>query len=390
MARAKPMAAIIGVGESTIGKVPGQDALSLMAQATQRALESAGLPRDAIDGVITQPCATESWIMPAAVVARGLGLDPGYVSTVDIAGAGGAAMIDQAARVIATGGAEAILCVSGQPLLSDFSRDQAVARMAQSAAHRTAEVPAGVPVPGLYALIAARHMHLYGTTREQMAEVAVQTRAHAALNPNAHFRAPITRNDVIGAKPISTPFTLLDCAPVSDGAAALILVSPARARQLKARAAYLLGSGYGLSHAYLSDGTDPLVTGARRSGATAFKQAGLTPRDMQFAQLYDCFTITPMLELEDLGFCAPGESGPFIASGATARDGTLPMNTGGGLLSGGHPGLPAGLLPMVEAARQIMGEAGARQLPRADLAMAHGNGGVIGMHCSLILGSADA
>lgn len=389
MLRETPMAAVIGIGESTIGKVPGRSAMSLMAEAADNALASAGLTRDAIDGVLSLPCATEKWIMPAAVVARGLGIEPDYVSTLDVTGASGAAMLDQAARVIATGGAEAILCVAGQPLLSGFSRDQAVANMAQSAAHLFSEVPAGVPVPGLYALIAARHMHLYGTTREQMAAVAVQTRAHAGLNPNAHFRTPISIADVLGAKPISSPFTLLDCAPVSDGAAAFIVVSAQRARQVKRRAAYLLGSGYGLSHAYLTDGTDPLATGARRSGATAFRKAGLRPADMHFAQLYDCFTITVMVELEDLGFCAQGESGCFVQSGALARDGVLPTNTGGGLLSGGHPGLPAGLFPVLEAARQIMGEAGARQLPRADLALAHGNGGVIGMHCSLVLGSAD-
>jgi acetyl-CoA acetyltransferase len=182
---------------------------------------------------------------------------------------------------------------------------------------------------------------------------------------------------------------MFDCAPVSDGAAAIILVSAERAKRIKPRAAYLLGSGQGLSHAYLTDGPDPLVTGARRSGATAFAKAGLRPSDMQFAQLYDCFTITPLIELEDLGFCKPGESGAFVADGGWARDGILPTNTAGGLLSGGHPGLPAGMFPMVEAARQIMGEAGARQLPRTDLCVAHGNGGVIGMHCTLILGSAN-
>ncbi len=383
----RAMAAIVGLGESAVGRVPGRSALELMEDATARALADAGLERDAIDGVISMPCATESWIMPAAVVARGLGLEPGYVSTVDLAGAGGTAMVDQAARVIATGGAEAVLVVAGQPLLSGLSREGAVSRMAQSAAHLTAEVPAGVPVPGLYALLAARHMHLYGTTREQMAAVAVGTRAHAALNDNAHFRAPITVEDVLSAKPIASPLTLLDCAPVSDGAAALVVVSAERARTLGPRAAYLLGSGHGLSHVYLTDAEDPLVTGARRAGATAFAAAGLAPSDMDLAQLYDCFTITVLVELEELGFCPRGEAGAFVAAGGLARTGALPTNTGGGLLSGGHPGLPAGLFPVLEGARQVMGAAGARQLPRADLALVHGNGGVIGMHCSLVLGS---
>lgn len=353
-----------------------------MAEATDRALQSAGLERDAIDGVISMPCATEDWIMPGAMVARSLGFDPSYASTVDLAGASGCAMVDQAARVVVTGGAEAILCVAGQPLLSGLTRDRAVARMAQSAAH-AAEVPAGLPVPGLYALLATRHMHLYGTTRAQLAEVAVQTRRHAADNPDAQFRSPITVEDVLASKPIAAPLHLLDCAPVSDGAGAVIVISADRARRRGGRAALVRGSGFGLSHVYLSDADDPLCTGAARAGATAFAQAGLKPGNMQFAQLYDCFTITVLLELEDLGFCPRGAAGAFVI------EGHLPINTGGGLLSGGHPGLPAGLFPVIEAAQQILHQAGPRQLPRADLGLVHGNGGVVGMHCTLVLGSGD-
>ena len=382
-------AAVVGVGESEIGRIPGRSALDLMNRATENALASAGLDRSAIDGLITSPIVTERWVMPAAVVARGLGITPIYLNTVDLAGASGVAMVDQAARAVATGACECVLCVAAQPLLSGLSGNRAIELMAEGAAHAQAETPAGPSVPSLYALLAARHFYQYGTTSAQLATVAVEMRRHAGLNENAHFRKPITMDEVLRSKPIASPLRLLDCAPVSDGGAALLVVSAERAKQIKRRAAYLLGSGYGLSHAYLSDATDPLTSGAVQSGQRAFQKAALVPADMDFACLYDCFTITLLLELEDLGFCARGESGPAVASGWIGRHGGLPVNPGGGLLSAGHPGLPAGLLPVAEAAKQIMREAGQRQLARADLAIAHGNGGVLGMHCSLIFGSAD-
>ena len=372
-----------------MGRVPGHSALDLMAQAMDAALLSAGLERAAIDGVITLPVLTEDWMMPAGHVARGLGLSPRYLSTVDLAGAGGAAAVDQAARVIASGGADTVLCIAADALLSGLSRERAVGVMANAAAHPVAEQPAGPSVPALYALVAARHMYEYGTTAEQLAAVAVQMRRHAGLNPNAHMQAPLTLEQVGASRIIASPLRLLDCAPVSDGGAALLMMSAARARQLGLRAARVLGSGYGLSHVFLTDADDVLATGARQSGAAAFAAAGLDARDLDFACLYDCFTITLLLALEDLGLCPRGEAGPFVACGTIDRDGALPVNPGGGLLSGGHPGLPAGLLPVAEAARQILRQAGARQLPRADVALAHGSGGVVGMHCSLLLGSDD-
>jgi acetyl-CoA acetyltransferase len=342
---------------------------------------------EAIDGVITVPVMTERWITASSVVARGLGIDPRYVTTLDLAGASGAAMVEQAGRAVAAGLCEAVLCIAGQPLLSGFSRDRAVAAMAQSAAHPVAEAPYGPPIPALYALFAARHMHDFGTTREQLAAVAVQMRRHAGFNDNAHFRAPITIADVLSAKPISSPFTMLDCAPVSDGACAMIVVSAERARKIKPRAAYIHGAGYGMAHAYLTDSDDLRLAGAAKSGAAAFAAAGMRPADMDFACLYDCFTITLLLELEELGLCPRGESGRFVADGNIDRDGVLPINPNGGLLSGGHPGLPAGLFPVAEGARQIMGEGGRRQLRKTDRAVAHGNGGVVAMHCTLVLGS---
>lgn len=390
MTRFKPSAAVVGTGQTRIGRLEGRTALDLMADATAAALDNAGLERAAIDGLITMPSLTEGWMMPAAVVCRGLGISPKYLNTSDLAGATGAAMVDQAAHAIASGACETVLCVAGDPLLSGLSRDRAVALMANTAAHGESEAHIGMPVPALYALVATRYMHEYGATREQLSAAAVQMRSHAQLNPDAHFTAPITTADVTASKLIATPFHMLDCAPVSDGAAALIVVSAERAKRMNRRAAYLLGSGYGLSHAYLSDAQDLLVTGARQSGATAYAIAGVGPTDMQFGCLYDCFTVTPLLELEDLNLCPRGQAGAFFADGHADRTGRFPVNPSGGLLSGGHPGLPAGLFPVIEAVRQVKGDAGARQLPRTDVGIAHGNGGVIGMHCTLIFGATHA
>ena len=383
-ARSKPVAAIVGVGQTAFGRLPGLTALDLIDAATEAALASAGLERSAIDGLMTPPNGRESWMMPGPFLARALGIAPRFLSTLDLAGASAAGMVDQAAQAIAAGTCEAVLCVAGSPLLSGKS----AGIMSQTAAHPLAEAPSGPTIPSLYALLADRHQHVYGTTREQLAAVAVQMRRHAVDNPLAHYRKPITVEDVLASKPISSPLNLLDCSPVSDGAAAFIVVSAERARALKQRPAYLLGAGYGMTHLYLTDADNPMVTGAVQSGAAAFAAAGLAPRDMHMACIYDCFTITLLLELEDLGFCQPGESGAFVESGAIDRTGALPVNTNGGLLSAGHPGLPAGFLPVIETALQVMGEAGPRQLPRCDVAMAHGSGGVASMHCSLVLGNA--
>ena len=383
-------AAIVGIGESRVGKVPDRSALQLQADAAQAALADAGLSMADIDGLLTTPVRVEHWNMPAGVVAHYLGIRPSYLSTVDLAGASGAAMIHQAAMAIASGQCTTVLCVAGQNLLSHGSRSTAVRKMAEGgSAHPQFEVPYGPLVPSLYALVAQRHMHEYGTTAQQLAEVAVAIRGHAALNPNAHKRAPITVDDVLASKMITSPLHILDCAIVSDGAAAAIVTSAARARDLRSKPAHLLGQGYGLRHSHIGD-TELTTTGAVDSGRDAFRIAGLSPADVDVAQIYDCFTITVIVELEDLGFCRKGEGGPFVEGGRIGLGGELPVTTHGGLLSGGHPGLGGGFFHVLEGVRQVRGEAQARQVPGAKVALVHGNGGVISVHCTLLLGSEAA
>lgn len=383
-------AAIAGIGESRLGQVPDRSALQLQTDAARAALADAGLTVKDVDGLLTTPLRVEHWTAPAAVAANHLGIRPSFLSTVDLAGASGAAMIHQAMLAVSSGQCSVALCVAGQNLLSHTSRARAVKSMAEAgAAHPQFEVPYGPLVPSLYALVAHRHMHEYGTTPEQMAEVAVTMRHHASLNPNAHKTAPITVQDVLASRMIATPLHVLDCALVSDGAAAAVVVSAERVRDLRRPPVYLLGQGYGVRHSHIGEHRTLTVTGAEDSGRDAFRTAGVRPSDIDVAEIYDCFTITVIVELEALGFCPKGEGGRFVEDGHIRLGGTLPVTTHGGLLSAGHPGVGGGFFHVLEGVRQLRGEADARQVEDAEVALVHGNGGVISVHCTLILGSAS-
>jgi acetyl-CoA acetyltransferase len=382
-------AAIAGIGESQVGKVPGRSALQLQSDAALAALADAGVTISEVDGLFTTPVRVEHWNMPAGVVAGFFGIRPNYLSTVDVAGASGCSMIDQAIAAVESGRCEVALCVAGQNLLSNRSRSQAVQSMAErGSGHPQFEVPYGPLIPSLYALIAQRHMHEYGTTPEQLAQVAVTMRKHASLNPNAHKRELMSVDDVMNSRMITSPLHVFDCAIVSDGAAAAVVMRADRARDLGRKPVYLLGSGYGLRHGYVGDAQCLTTSGAMDAGRTAFGKAGLAPKDINVAQIYDCFTITVIVELEDLGFCPKGEGGRFVEDGNIGLGGRLPVTTHGGLLSGGHPGLGGGFFHVLEAVRQLRGEAGERQVANAEVALAHGNGGVVSVHCTLILGNA--
>jgi acetyl-CoA acetyltransferase len=387
---ARSQARVVGVGESPLGKVPDLSALALQQAAAQAALDDAGLDWSEIDGLLTTPIRVANWAMPCGVVAEGLGIrSPRYLATLDVAGASGTAMVHQAALAIDAGQCDTVLCVAGQNLLTHSARADAVKQMAEAGwAHPQFEAPYGPLIASLYALVAQRHMHEFGTTAEQLAEVAVTMRAHAALNPLAQKRTPITVSEVLGSRMITSPLHVLDCALVSDGAAAIIVTRADRARDLRQRPVHVLGQGYGFSHAYVGPYEQLTSTGARDSGRAAFAMAGMRPSEIDVAELYDCFTITVIVELEDLGFCAKGEGGAFVQDGRIALGGELPVTTHGGLLSACHPGLAGGMFHVIEAVRQLRGECGERQVRDARVALAHGNGGVIGIHCTLIMGVA--
>ncbi|MFY9811530.1 thiolase C-terminal domain-containing protein [Aquabacterium sp.] len=380
----KNKVAIVGVGESDIGRVPHMTGLGLNAQAAKRALDDAGLKVSDIDGLLTAYSFTEPYFMLASVMCEYLGIKPHYNASMVVGGASPAVMLKHAAEAIAAGQAETILVVAGENRASGQSRDAAMAALV-AVGHPYYEQPYGTSIPGFYAMIAQRHMHEYGTTREQMAMMAVQTRDHALLHPNAHMKKPITVQDVLNAKPIADPLGMLDCCLISDAGGAFIVTSAERARDLKSKPIYLQGIGEYHTHEHLMCAPSLTEFGATESGRIAFEMAGLGPKDMDFAELYDCFSIVPMIELEEFGFCGRGESGAFVAEGHTRIGGSLPINTHGGMLSHAHAGAAGGLFGIVEAVRQLRGGQGARQVEGAEVALVHNEGAILSSHCTLIL-----
>jgi acetyl-CoA acetyltransferase len=378
-------AVIAGVGESEIGKVPGMTGLALNAQAARRALDDAGLTFADVDGLVTAYSVSEPYFMYGTVLCEYLGLKPGLCASMTLGGATGAILLTHAAMAIATGQATTVLVCIGENRATGLSRDQAVAALA-AVGHPAFEAPYGPLIPGFYAMIARRHMYEYGTTREQMAAVAVQARRHASLHPNAHMKAPITVEDVLGSKPIADPLRLLDCCLISDAAGALVVTAPDRARDLRTPPAWLLGAGEHHTHEHLIAAPSLTRFGAHESSETAYRVAGLGPADIDFAELYDCFTIVPILEAEEVGLVKPGEGGAFFAAGNTTLEGRLPVNTHGGMLSHAHAGAAGGLLGIVEAVRQLRGGEGARQVRRHDVALVHNEGGILSSHGTVILG----
>src|SRR5947208_5144583 len=229
-------------------------------------------------------------------------------------------------------------------------------------------------------------MHQFGTTREQLAAVAVAAREWALLNPAAWEKKPLTIPEVLGARMVSYPFTVRDICLVTDGGGAIVLTTAERSKSLKKPPVYVLGQGQAITHANISSMPDLTLTGALESGRQAYAMARLGPKDIDVLELYDAFTINTILFLEDLGFCPKGEGGGFVEGGRIAPGGELPVNTNGGGLSYCHPGM-YGLFLLIEAVRQLRGEAGARQVPGAETAIAHGNGGVLSSQSTVILGS---
>jgi acetyl-CoA acetyltransferase len=239
---------------------------------------------------------------------------------------------------------------------------------------------------GPYALAAARHMHDFGTTSEQLASIAVQTRAWAALNPRARYRDPLTIDDVLASPWQVSPLHLLDCCLVTDGAGAFVMTSAARARTLPKAAAFVLGAATCTDHMGITQMPDLTTTAGAVSGPRAFAMAGIGPTDVDVLMGYDSFTITALLHLEDLGFCAKGEGGPFAAEGGLGPGGSLPMNTNGGGLSFTHPGM-YGMFLITEAVRQLRGEGDARQVEGAEVAVAHGSGMFLSVMSTAVLGT---
>ena len=386
-----PAAAVMGVAEASLvdGKVvPGKSVLASQAEVAIAALEDAGLALGDVDGLFTSGL----WgvqggygpgLFPTMALAEYLGIEPSLSDSTNIGGSSFESHVHHAAMAIAQGQCEVALIVYGSHQRSERSRSQG----GRPALHAMQyEVPYGLPSPlGTYALAAQRHMHQYGTTSEQLAEVAVATRAWAMLNPNAKMRTPLTVDEVLESAAICDPLRLLDCCLVTDGAGAIVLASRERARDLKKPPVWVMGHAEYQSHWTVTQMRDLTDLVPARHGRRALEMAGVSHDELDVVQVYDSFTITVLLTLEGLGFCKPGESGPFVAGQRTAPGGDFPLNTSGGGLSYCHPGM-FGIFLLIEATRQLRGECGDRQVANARLALAHGTGGNLSSGATVVLG----
>jgi acetyl-CoA acetyltransferase len=385
MASLRGKVAIVGAADTEVGIVPEMGATQLCIDAARRALADAGIGKDQVDGLVTCNSMAEPYLYHAEAMAEYLQIFPRYCISVGAGGGTTFSILHHAASAIVTGMCDTVLITMADSLRSGLSREQAML-MQSSTGHGQFEQPYGPTVPAYYALIAQAHMARYGTTAEQFARIAVACRKHAALNPSAQMREPITVEDVVNSRLIADPLHLLDCSLVSDGGSAVVLTSAERAADFPHAPVYMLGVGEGHGHEHISQARSLTTSAALESGQRAYAMAGLAPKDMDFAQLYDCFTPTVLLELEDLGFCDKGEGGAFVESGAIELGGSLPVNTHGGLLSHCHPGNPGSMFALTETVIQLRGQAGERQVPGAEVAMVHAQGGIMSSHTSLILG----
>jgi acetyl-CoA acetyltransferase len=377
--------AIAGAADTAVGVVPDRSATELCVEAILGALADAGLTLAQVDGLVTCNAMAQPILYHAEAIAEYLQICPAYCQSVGAGGATTFKVLHQAAAAILTGQATTVVLAMADSLRSGLTREQALL-VQSSTGHPQFEQPYGLPVPAYYALIAQAHMAAYGTRPEHFAEVAVACRAHAARNPAAQMRAPLTVDEVLASRLIADPLHLLDCSLVSDGGAAVVLTSAERARDLRQPPVYLLGMGEGQGHEHISQARSLTTSAARESGQRAYAMAGLGPRDMDFAQLYDCFTPTVLVELEDLGFCPKGEGGPYLASEGMGPGASLPVNTHGGLLSHCHPGNPGAMFALTESVWQLQRRAGERQLARAEVGLLHAQGGIMSSHSTLILG----
>jgi len=372
-------AAIVGAAESDLGQVAeGLNPIDLMAQGTARALDDCGLTLGDVDGLF---CAATQARTSGLSFAEYLGISPAYIDTTILGGSSFEFHVAHAAAALQLGLCRVAVVAYGSTQRTVGRRQASVREV------NPYETPFRPFLPSTaYALAASRHMHQFGTTREELAEVAVAARQWALLNPAAWEKKPLTIDEVLGARMISWPFTVRDICLVTDGGGAIVMTAAERAKDLKKPPVYVLGCGSAITHANISSMPDLTQTGALDAGRQAYAMSGLAPGEIDVVELYDAFTINPILFLEDLGFCPKGEGGRFVAGGRIAPGGGLPVNTNGGGLSYCHPGM-YGLLLLIEAVRQLRGECGARQVPDAATAIAHGNGGVLSSQATVILGT---
>ncbi|PLC50748.1 thiolase [Pollutimonas subterranea] len=379
--------AIAGVGQAGLGQAHGYTEMEILVQAAQRAVADAGLTMQDIDGIATASVTATMWAMP---VIEHLGIRPTFIDSTMLGGSSFVAHLMPALQALESGQCNAVLvCYGSTQRTSTIGRAE-IANARRKLDPQPYEAPYNPLNPlSSYALVAARHMHQYGTRREHLAEVAVAARRWAQMNPEATQRDPLTIEEVLASRMVSDPLSVRDCCLVTDGAGAYVLVRADRAKDLKQKPVYVLGSSTAVWNRQISSMADLTVTAAQQSGRIAFEMAGLAPKDIDVVELYDAFTINTILFLEDLGFCKKGEGGDFVSNGGIAPGGHLPVNTNGGGLSCIHPGM-YGVFIMIEAVRQLRASCGERQVANAKTAVVHGNGGTLSSQSTAILGTQAA
>jgi acetyl-CoA acetyltransferase len=374
------MSFITGVGLTAFGRHEGASTLDLMSEAAALALADAGLKRGEVDGFLCGYSTTMPHIMLATVFGEHFGITPAYAHAVQVGGATGMAMAMLAHQVVEAGLAQHVLVVGGENRLTGQSRDTSIQALAQ-AGHPVYEVPLGPTIPAYYGLVASRYMHEHAVTQQDLAEFAVLMRDHASTHPGAQFRDRITVADVMASKPVALPLKLLDCCPVSDGGAAFV-VSREATSGLRVR---VLGCAQAHTHQHVTAAPALSELGAEIAIARARAASGVAISDVRYAAVYDSFTITLAMLLEDLGLAGRGEAAARVRGGYFSRDGAVPLNTHGGLLSYGHCGVGGAMAHLVETQLQMTGRAGERQVRDASLALLHGDGGVLSSHVSMFL-----
>lgn len=382
--RLRGSTAIAGVGHAGIGFATGYTEMEILVQAAHRAVSDAGLTMQDIDGIATASVTATMWAMP---VIEHLGIKPTFIESTMLGGSSFVAHLLPAIHALESGQCNAVLvCYGSTQRTSTLSRAE-IGKARSKLDPQPYESPYNPLNPlSAYAMAAARHMHQYGTTREQLAEVAVAARKWAQLNPEALMRDPLSLDDVLSARMVSDPLTARDCCLVNDGAGAFVLVRADRAKSLKQKPVYVLGNSTAVWNRQISSMEDLTITAAQQSGKLAFEMAQVTPADVDVVEVYDAFTINTLLFLEDLGFCKKGEAGDFVSNGGIAPGGHLPVNTNGGGLSCVHPGM-YGIFILIEAVRQLRGGCGERQVDGAELAVVHGNGGTLSSQSTAVLGT---
>ena len=370
--------ALVAAETFGMGEAPGLDSIDLAVSASVKALRRVGLRPADVDGLFI--CLPSDYLS-GLTFAEYLGIRPRVTDNNRTGGSAFLTHVMWAALALEAGQCDVALIAYGS------NQRTGSGKLVSAAKASPYEAPYRPMFPlSAYALAAARHMHQYGTTREQLAEVAVSARKWAQRNPEAFMRDDLTLEQCLSSRLVSDPLSVRDCCLITDGGAAAVMVRADRAKDLVSRPAYVLGAAAATFHNQISSMPDLTVTAASESGARAFAQAGVRPADIDVVELYDAFTINTILFLEDLGFCPKGEGGAFVQGGRIAPGGALPVNTNGGGLSCVHPGM-YGLFTIVEAAQQVMGNAGERQVSEVELALAHGNGGTLSSQATVILGN---